>query len=385
MQIQQLPGGQGARVLESAQGTALPQVPDEPELGTQESDRPPVQRWLRRAGAWVRGLPWRLILLTLGILFLGVQLVLVAIPVVRALSGWARANLHIVMLLCNSIVLGGIMIAGWGQAQPVFRSIWRFIWGGSRAGSEMGAVPTPSGAPIPAAAPPVASASAAAAEKPSADVPDAISAGGPPATDGDRGRDLGGTTATTRILPLGHDPPRRDGRYDGRDGTLDAILEVRDAYRELRESLPFQMREMVMAALSEARKVPLPPPPPAAVPAPAPAVPAPAPPKPVPAPPPRGGESSTPPHTFVSVPVALHGAAPSMGPEPSVAPKALAPEFAHSYPSRAPTPAISRAAHQLPDGRWELGSDFQTQMIKSAPTMVTKLDARADYQKLKAW
>ena len=46
---------------------------------------------------------------------------------------------------------------------------------------------------------------------------------------------------------------------------------------------------------------------------------------------------------------------------------------------------MNKAAHQLPDGRWELGSDFHTSMVKSAHALVSKLPANANYGKLKAW
>ena len=69
-------------------------------------------------------------------------------------------------------------------------------------------------------------------------------------------------------------------------------------------------------------------------------------------------------------------------------PRKLAAEFGMkepSYPTKTLSPAVSKAAHQLGDGRWELGSDFQTAMIKSAPTMVTKLVKTANYDTYKAW
>lgn len=57
-----------------------------------------------------------------------------------------------------------------------------------------------------------------------------------------------------------------------------------------------------------------------------------------------------------------------------------------TYPSRTiPSPIVSRAAHQLDNGKWELGSDFHSAMVKSAPTMVTKLKTSANYEVLKAW
>lgn len=57
-----------------------------------------------------------------------------------------------------------------------------------------------------------------------------------------------------------------------------------------------------------------------------------------------------------------------------------------TYPSRTiPSPIVSRAAHQLDNGKWELGSDFHSAMVKSAPTMVTKLKTNANYEVLKAW
>ena len=57
-----------------------------------------------------------------------------------------------------------------------------------------------------------------------------------------------------------------------------------------------------------------------------------------------------------------------------------------TYPTRTLHSAVSRAAHQLPDGRWELGSDFQSAMVKSANTLVvTKLGKKANYNALKAW
>lgn len=46
---------------------------------------------------------------------------------------------------------------------------------------------------------------------------------------------------------------------------------------------------------------------------------------------------------------------------------------------------VSKSAHQLSDGRWELGSEFHSAMVKSAPTMVTKLSKSANYEALKAW
>ena len=66
-------------------------------------------------------------------------------------------------------------------------------------------------------------------------------------------------------------------------------------------------------------------------------------------------------------------------------PRNLLPEFDGSYPSRHPTPTASRSAHQLPNGKWELGSDFQSAMIKSAPMMVTKLTKGVNYGAFKAW
>ncbi len=66
-------------------------------------------------------------------------------------------------------------------------------------------------------------------------------------------------------------------------------------------------------------------------------------------------------------------------------PRELLPEFDGSYPSRHLTPTASRSAHQLPNGKWELGSDFQSAMIKSAPAMVTKLTKSMNYGALKAW
>lgn len=49
------------------------------------------------------------------------------------------------------------------------------------------------------------------------------------------------------------------------------------------------------------------------------------------------------------------------------------------------SPVVSRAAQQLTNGKWELGSDFQSAMVKSAPTMITKLRKSASYEALKAW
>ena len=76
--------------------------------------------------------------------------------------------------------------------------------------------------------------------------------------------------------------------------------------------------------------------------------------------------------------------------QPSVAPRKLEPEFESvaqpTYPTRTLHSAVSRAAHQLPDGRWELGSDFQSAMVKSANTMVvSKLGKDANYNTLKEW
>ena len=49
-------------------------------------------------------------------------------------------------------------------------------------------------------------------------------------------------------------------------------------------------------------------------------------------------------------------------------------EFDGSVPTRHQvTPGASKQAYQLPDGKWELGSDFQSAMVKSASTMVEKL------------
>ena len=68
-----------------------------------------------------------------------------------------------------------------------------------------------------------------------------------------------------------------------------------------------------------------------------------------------------------------------------MAPRNLRPAFdGASYPSR-PSPSASRSAHQLPNGKWELGSDLHSAMCKSASTMTTRLDRTANYGALKAW
>ena len=56
-----------------------------------------------------------------------------------------------------------------------------------------------------------------------------------------------------------------------------------------------------------------------------------------------------------------------------------------SYPTRTMSPAVSKHPWRLSDGRWELGSECQTAMIKSAPTMVKKLGKNANYDVYKAW
>ena len=76
--------------------------------------------------------------------------------------------------------------------------------------------------------------------------------------------------------------------------------------------------------------------------------------------------------------------------QPSAAPRRLEPEFNSevqpTYPTRTLHSAVSRAPHRLPDGRWELGSEYQSAMVKSANTLVvTKLGLKADYSGLKAW
>ena len=49
------------------------------------------------------------------------------------------------------------------------------------------------------------------------------------------------------------------------------------------------------------------------------------------------------------------------------------------------SPVASRAPFATADGRWELGSDMQAAMVKSAASMVTRLPDTATYAKFKAW
>ena len=63
----------------------------------------------------------------------------------------------------------------------------------------------------------------------------------------------------------------------------------------------------------------------------------------------------------------------------------LSADFAETILPCLPTPSVIRHAYQLQNGKWELGSEFQSIMVKSAPTMVEKLQKAADYQKLKEW
>ena len=49
------------------------------------------------------------------------------------------------------------------------------------------------------------------------------------------------------------------------------------------------------------------------------------------------------------------------------------------------SPLGSRRPYSLPDGRWEIGSDMHTAMVKSSHIMVTKLRGNANYATFKAW
>ncbi len=73
-----------------------------------------------------------------------------------------------------------------------------------------------------------------------------------------------------------------------------------------------------------------------------------------------------------------------VGPSP-MEPRTLRPEFTTPQSHVHPSPTRSKEARQLQSGKWEVGSDFQSAMIKSAPTMVTKLDKEATYEIFKAW
>ena len=92
-------------------------------------------------------------------------------------------------------------------------------------------------------------------------------------------------------------------------------------------------------------------------------------PTPAPAPPPAGGYRPSP--LAITSSPGVH--------------RDLSANFAETLPPRLPTPSVSRHAYQLQNGKWELGSEFQSIMVKSAPTMLERLQKAADYQKLKEW
>ena len=54
-------------------------------------------------------------------------------------------------------------------------------------------------------------------------------------------------------------------------------------------------------------------------------------------------------------------------------------------PTTRHSPSSGRFPHQLENGKWEMGSDLHTAMVKSSVNLIRKLDGTADYTKLKAW
>ena len=56
-----------------------------------------------------------------------------------------------------------------------------------------------------------------------------------------------------------------------------------------------------------------------------------------------------------------------------------------NLPPFPPTQPGSRSPHRLDNGRWEVGSDIQSQLIKSVGQMVTKLKKGVSYTTFKAW
>ena len=60
----------------------------------------------------------------------------------------------------------------------------------------------------------------------------------------------------------------------------------------------------------------------------------------------------------------------------------LSPQVLPPFP---PTQPGSRSPHRLDNGRWEVGSDIQSQLIKSVGQMVTKLKKGVSYTTFKAW
>ena len=63
---------------------------------------------------------------------------------------------------------------------------------------------------------------------------------------------------------------------------------------------------------------------------------------------------------------------------PSVQPTQTLPLFTANQPG-------SRSPHRLDNGKWEVGSDIQSQLIKSVGQMVSKLKKGVSYTTFKAW